>query len=287
MRPTAVRWAAGVGISVLSLAGCLLTSSFDDVAGVRPDGGAFDAANAADAVEEIAVSSGGDDAGVEASTLGFCASAVPAHRTCADFDDGKLEMGGWGSHGMLGGTATLDTVDFVSPPASFRSKLPALLANGESAGILFQNVGAKPSAMRYAFDLRIVSCLSRGGNGSIAIAQILPTEATLYKLVIRPSNLIEFLEVPQETDAGSSASHALLGQPKVGEWTRVVWKMTVAEAGSQVELTFAGKPVLALTTTYGIKLDGTPIVLNLGASAIGPTDPCDIEFDNVTFDVDL
>src|SRR5689334_1343579 len=95
--------AATFAALTLTAAGCLLTSSFDNIAGVRPqDSGAQDAQD--EAFEA------GDDA--EADTTppkGFCASQTAPRVICTEFDDGALTAGGWTvSVTKDAGSATID-----------------------------------------------------------------------------------------------------------------------------------------------------------------------------------
>ena len=144
---------ASLAIAATSLAGCLLTSSFDNVAGVRPD--------AALPPPVEAGNDGGDEAGEagdasDAATPFSCATQVPRHFICSDFDEGSLTAGGWTLSQSGAGSARLDTMDFSSPPGALLSKLPALFDTTTSSGILFQNVkNIAPKAVHMAFDMRL------------------------------------------------------------------------------------------------------------------------------------
>lgn len=267
---------AGVLVALIALcgAGCLLTNSFDNVAGVRPvDAGDLDV-------------DASPDPDADGPTAPWCVSQSPVHQNCVDFDEGSLSGGGFTTSISNGGTVTLDTSQFSSAPAAFLTHIPAQIGITNSSGILVANLKIAPTAVHLGFDIRISDCRSAGGNGAITLAVMAPTRAVTYGLVIQPSNTIAFGE-QLAGDAGMGfVPHNLVTAPQAGVWTRMTIDLTLTPGAATNATVKVGDTVALATTLSGVVLDGSPFLVNLGAFVTGPTGACEIDFDNVTFDSD-
>lgn len=272
---------AAILTGMISLAGCLLTSSFDDVAGVRP-------ADAAPPVDD-AVPDGSDEAaetGEGGAPPFSCATQAPAHFICSDFDEGSITAGGWTLSQSAGGSARLDTAQFASPPAALIGRLPAVLDTTTASGILFQNIkNLVPKGVHMAFDMRIGSCQAMTG-GSITLAVIAPVKAVTFGFVIQSNNAFAFAEQITVDGGRTFTPHALSTMPAAGVWTRVKLDVTFTPAKGSASVRLDDKEVLK-TDVSGVTPDGSPVLLNIGTFSTGPNFPCDVDFDNVTFDPDL
>jgi hypothetical protein len=168
-----------------------------DAAGARGDAGGADATGADATVREggpidAAILDGpAPDSGVAADSghqaeggpTGFCASLSPSPAFCDDFD-GVLDAGGDVLVASLGGSwdttdlsinanLTVDTRQWVSPPASLESAMPAL-NNATAIAQLTKKLTASPGTKgRLAFDVLIdPSCYSVSGGGRLDLGQI-------------------------------------------------------------------------------------------------------------------
>jgi hypothetical protein len=248
-------------IAIASVAGCLLTSDFDNIAGVRPpaEGG------------EGAV----EDAGANADGPFDCNAAT--HTVCTDFDQtGNLPVPGW-SHATTGtGVLTLDEAAAVTSPRSLRAKI--IGTNGTSAYIYRNVFLGSFKAVKVAFDVQIVACPAQGTSVTLVFLQ--PSETASFGLVVLSSGAHA---LGASVDGGSTFFN-LEEQLPTGRWAHVVYDILIKDPSTaHFELLLDGKKVVDTDAPSSTIRPTT--LLNLGALALGGAPKgCEVLFDNYVLD---
>jgi hypothetical protein len=248
---------------------CYLTSDFNGIADGKP--------TASDAGDEAAVL----DSGAEAATPPL--TCTPGqHLICSTFDNGALDGDGWSIKLSTGATATLTTSEFVTPPTSFQSIIPANTSTTTlGMALLTQKVAPKTNwtTLTFAFDFRLTAC--SGENGGITILALTPGTNTVFGLVFASQGL-EWGQLVSFVDGGQTFVSAKLAQPKLKTWTRI--QITIANpANPVVDITYDGVSVLAAHPSQAFS-PTTLSAVSLGLDGSGVNTQCDVAFDNVTFD---
>lgn len=250
------------GLSALGgVAGCLLVSDFDGVAGVRPDG--------------VEGGEAGDDGGADAA-LSPCATG--SHVVCSDFDHagGGFPVPGWNNADGDGGTLSLADTRSVTAPLSLNAKV---LGNGGSpSAYLYRTpfVGAF-TALTISFDMFIVECPAQGS--SLTLAYIEPSAKSSFGFVMLASGV-------QAVGAGLNGAFTfftLERQVPDQVWSHVVYRILVKDASTaHFVVTVDGQK--SVDTDVPSSAMKTTVLLNLGI--LGTTAPkgCEIAFDNYVFD---
>jgi hypothetical protein len=254
---------------------CYLTSDFSGIAdGTRPpaEGGGDDA--------QVV------DAGTPASDSGDAgpfSCANTSYAVCTTFDDmGALASGGWKVQMLGSGQASLDPSQFVSPPNSFRSLVPANSTTQHWSAIIFQPVMVPTTytTLTYAFDFRLTTCTSSGSG--MTVMAINPNPQHTLGMLITKSGL-EWGEAVADGDGGSVFNPATLGkQPVSGVWMRIT-TIIKNPANPTIDILYDDKPVLS-AHPFTPFTPASQILLNLGNNGSGPNSNCDIAYDNVVFD---
>ena len=277
-RTRALVWVVGTAIAPI---GCLLTNSFDGIAGVRPEDSGPDTTTEDGPILEA----GPEDAGADRPPIPFCATQTVRHTLCLDFDEGGVTSGGFARTVGPNASVTQDTMQFVSAPNSMRA---ATIRVPDSASklsaILSRDLRLKPQAFKVEFDIRIGTCQSTGGP--ITLFVVAPTATDVYGFLITGSNVFTFSEqhALPEGGAGPKQSYSL---PNLDPdtWSRVSMNVTFAGDGGTLNVRVNGSEFVSSPLIVGIIPDGQ-LLINFGANATGPTDPCVVFYDNVTIDVD-
>lgn len=241
--------------------GCLLTSDFDGVAGVRPG-----------------EAGGPDDAGTEASPGSPCASGE--HVVCTDFDHagGAFPPPGWNSTVGDGGAMTMDDTTSVSAPRSLTARLEG--ANSPSGFLTRQAFLTAFKTLTVSFDMRIVSCPPQGK--SITVVYVEPSTRVSFGLVFLSSG-VQAVGASITTTGGAPTFFQLQRQVPEQTWSHVVYRIELKDtATSHLTVTVDG------ATSVDSDAPGGPIKssvqLNLGLVGNGVTTPCEVRFDNYVLD---
>lgn len=191
---------------------------------------------------------------------------------CDDFDSVTSVTQNWSGdvEALEGGTWSLDTIDYVSSPASARATGPAL-ANGQMDNYL--DVPPLTYWIRVAFDLR-VDVSSYVGIPYLGIAN-------LYVDVGSGTSILYAIQQNGTAEIVASNPHGnetyVVAAPPLGTWVRIVLQydgstgMTAWQSGTQI----ASDGTCAGTTPSGPQLF-------LGASGVaGSSEAFALEIDNV------
>ena len=258
---------AAIGLVATGIAGCLLTSDFNGVAGSRTDAGDLDASADADGADPNAFPC---DPG--------------AHLSCINFDQGPLDKSGWVVQKTgASSKAALDTTIFRSPPDGFHSTIGSAAKAFNVGGILRQTPSlGKFRTLIYAFDMRIHSCESLGMGGSVTLAAFQPSDAVAFGIVLVDTNVYTFAQV--DVKAGTFTPTPFSVAPKLDTWARITIRLALSSVAAHVVVMLDDQKVVDAEQVAA--LPGPNVLLNLGANATGPISGCDVVYDNVTFDTD-
>lgn len=267
MRATSARSRAHAALSIATFAGvsaaagCLLTSDFDGVAGVRP---ATEAGEAGDA--DIA----------ETAPPSPCLAG--GHLVCNDFDHagGGFPVPGWNQAFTDAGTLTLDNTDSITPPLSLHAKVEGTVS--AQAYLYRQLFVGTFKALVIAFDIRIVSCPAQGK--SLTLVYVEPSAKASFGLVMLSSGVLAI----GSSINGASTFFALEQQIKDDTWSHVVYRIVLKDVSTaHFNLTIDGKT--SVDTDGPSAAMGQTALLNLGIiGSQGAPKGCEIVFDNYVLD---
>lgn len=246
--------------SVLAVGGCLLTSDFDGVAGVRPS-----------------TEAGPDEAGADADAGSSSPCAAGDHVVCTDFDHaaGSFPPPGWNNNVGDGGAMAMDDTTSVSPPRSLSAKLEG--ANGPSAFLTRQAFVTSFKTLTVSVDMRIGSCPPQGK--SITILYVEPSSRVSFGLVFLSSGV----QAVGASVNGAPTFTPLQRPIPEQTWSHVVWKIELRDATtSHLNLTVDGAPSVDTDAPGGTTK--ASVQLNVGLVGNGVTAPCDVRFDNYVVD---
>jgi len=261
-----IAWVAvGVGSSAVA---CSLTTNFDGIDGVRPEGGIPESGVDAEA--------GASDAPVQP----FCARQT--HFFCADFDQGKLEQGWQQLIADPGSSGLLDTTAFVSPPGSFDAFAHAD-AGGNSGVVLVNKFVTTPSGLHAELDVRVDACDALSVANLLFIQPGGPYSEIL--LFSGSSGNAFFNELYPDGDGGTVQNSYQVGALPVGTWVHTVIDVGFSPSSSVVKVVFhpSTGSDSTLMRALGPIVPGGDILVNVGVYR--PLALCRAHFDNVAFDM--
>lgn len=211
---------------------------------------------------------------------------------CDDFDTPAFTAKSWsmtdtkGSSGPGLPPGALDTMNTTSAPNAFTARTPAI-AGATSEILRAQSSGAGPDASHvdadFAFAVR-VAALGAGPRIEIArIEGLNPITFASYGIALLVSSSGASVELAQGSKA--KVVQPLATAPRAGAWSRIAMHLAL-------ERTVNGPP-----TSIVIQIDaGTPETFSLergmgvrpffrlGLDVVGPSAPCEVAFDDVTYD---
>lgn len=241
-------------------AGCLLTSDFDGIAGVRPptEGGAE------------------DGAATDGGSTSPCATGE--HLVCSDFDYGTtaLPVPGWNHSTGDAGTLVIDESSSVSAPASLRAKV---LDSKDVGAYLYRTVfTGSYTALVASLDVRIVSCPPQGN--SLTLMYLRPGNSVAIGFVVLTSGV---QAVGTKVGTDPDTFFALEKQVPEDTWAHVVLRMEVRSATTaHLSLTVDGQR--AVDTDAPSAAVAQTTILNVGTQGSAATKGCEVAFDNVVLD---
>jgi hypothetical protein len=266
--------------SILLLAACS-SSSRPPASGDTPG---------ADAGGADAALSDGGASNQDHSPGTFCAGRAEAF--CDDFDTPAFTSKSWSINDTMGASGTglppggLDTTVFKSAPSAFSAKMP-MIAGATTELLQIQGGFSGPDASHvdadFAFEVHIGAL---GASGRIEVARIEgvnPITFQSYGVALLVSASGASVELTQ--GSGGSVTHPLVTAPKAGTWSRVAFHLGL-------ERTVTGPPTSFTVTVDGASPEtfslergmGVHPYVRLGLSVAGPSAPCQVTFDDVTYD---
>ena len=264
MRPGSRAVMLALAASLVGGAGCLLTSDFGGIVGVRPaegegEGGAADGASTEDA--------GG--------AAGACTGEE--HTFCTDFDDiTEPPVPGWQVVQRGGGTVTLDRASAVTEPHSIGMSI----SGGESpAAFLLRDVALGSfKTVTLGFDFRLVDCPAQVEN-SLTFVYLGVGTGTAYGFVILSSGSLA-LGSAVGTDNAFFPLETLV-QP--GEWARIVVTLT-AKTATELHLGLTVNGAASVDTDAPTGPPKSTLQIELGAQGVAAPKGCQVAYDNVVLD---
>ncbi len=240
------------------------------------------------------------DAGGPATPDGGGASSHAAGTWCADrteglcedFDTAAFTSKTWvasdttGDRGAGLPAGALDTASFVSAPNAFVAKTPAI-AGAATERLYLQasapSLDASHVEADFAFSLRAAAL---GGGSRIEVARVEgvnPINFASYGVALILSASGASLELMQGSQGNNS--HVLAAAPQTGAWSRISMHLalerTVDGPATTVALQIDASPPETFSIARGM---GVRPFLRLGLMVTGPSAPCEVAFDNVTYD---
>jgi hypothetical protein len=273
-------------------------TSFDGTTGEAttqpPDAGGTDASPSSDGGH--GAEGGPAPDGPSDATAGWC-GAHPGHTFCEDFDEYKnvsALFGAWSSFEQTNGNFKLDPSGPPSPP----NALEVIGANGAKAVVLKTlSVTKRPTKLRLEFDLRLnstgsVGLLSAVGLAAIAFGSTVSDGFAALSIGNGPSLSAWWVD---SADAGASDAGTFKGSnasgafPGTGAWAaRYAIEVDYLATTGCVQIyegpTALLSPCLPLPPNL-LHPGVVSVVLGDYAAGFGVTGSIDVDFDDVTFDV--
>jgi hypothetical protein len=242
-------------------AGCLLTSDFDGVVGVRPATG-------------VEAGEAGDGGG-EAAAVSPCAAGT--HVVCNDFDHpgGGFPIPGWNNVAADGGVMSLDNTTAVTEPLSLHVKVEG--TSGAGAYLYRQPFLGVFKSLVVSFDIRIVACPPQGK--SLTLVYVEPSAKASFGFVVLASGV-------QAVGAGVNGAYTFYTLEKQipdQTWTHVVYRILVKDA-SIAHLTLTVDGVTSVDTDAPSGAMKTTGLLNLGINGETAPKGCEVQYDNYVLD---
>ncbi len=254
-----------IGASV-AIGGCLLTSDFGGIVGVKP----VDAGNGPS-------DEAGDDAGDAGPEAAVSPCKTGTHVVCTDFEEGTggFPIAGWNNVAEDGGTLSLDNTTAVTPPLSLHARVEGDVT--PNAYIYRQVFLQTFTALTVSVDMRIVACPPQGK--SITAIYVEPSAKASFGLVFLSSGV-------QAVGAGVNGAFTffqLERQVPDKTWTHVVYRILLKDAStSHLTVTVDGKPSVDTDAPGGALKQS--VLLNLGLLGSSAPSACEVQFDNYVLD---
>jgi hypothetical protein len=256
--------------------------------------GPHDAALSLDAA--AAADGAPDDAGAPiAAGTGWC-SQNPGHTFCDDFDEYaniNALLDAWSSYEQTGGSLRFDTSNALSGPNALEA-----VGTGVSQVLVLKTfpLPAQPSKLSLAFDLRINATGSVSSLGAVGLAGIAfgygTSDARAALSIGNGPGLFATWQDAVDAGAGRAASSAPAtgGYPNNGVWAaRYVLEIDYSSsANSCVQLSKGPTTLLAQCLPIPTSMLHSAVVsiaVGVYSAGLGVTGMFDVEFDNVTFDI--
>jgi hypothetical protein len=264
--------AMGAALGATLVAGCMLTTSFDGIVGVRPANDGSDGVDAAASDAPITPDSNVDSA----PQPKYCSKQ--AHTFCDDFDEGSVTAA-WSEVKNVGGAVALDTQIFVSAPAGARFDVPSgctLLSN--------PTVGSGvPKKLHSEADFIVQVMGVAFGNATLVNINVSTNDA--LQLLLAPDGTLFLTQIYTLADGGVTFQSHTLGVIAQGVWVHMALDATLGGSSSVdlklqplngSDLVFAGAtPPLAANRAPSLLIGDCPATGNGGT----------IVFDNVVLDL--
>jgi hypothetical protein len=257
--------AIAVGVAG-SAGGCLLTSDFDGVVGVRPaEGGPGE--------EGGALGDGGaDDAAVSPCATG-------KHVVCSDFDHpgGGFPVPGWNNIAGDAGVLSLDNASVVTKPLSLRAKVNGGAGGTSEAYIYRQAFLGTFQLLTISFDIRIEACPPQGN--SLTLVYVEPSIKASFGLVVLSSGV----QAIGASINGAPTFFQLEQQIPDQVWSHVVYRIMVKDASTaHLDLTVDGKK--SVDTDAPSSAMRATALLNVGILGSAAAKGCEVQYDNYVLD---
>jgi len=210
---------------------------------------------------------------------------------CEDFDMPALTSSRWSVNLTAGGGGTglppgaLDLANYASAPNAFTARTAAI-AGASTETVQIQGSAGAPDASHvdaeFAFAVRVAALGASSPTEVARIEGVNPITFASYAVALAVSASGSSLELTQGAQA--KLSKPLAAAPRVGAWSRVVLRLGL-------ERTVYGPPVLvaiqiddAPAETFSIERGmGVRPFLRLGLVVTGPSAPCEVGYDDVTY----
>jgi hypothetical protein len=276
------RW--GYFLIIPAASACSALVDLSNLAG--PDAGADGAVDAAvdgatrDASSDAATTDGfAGDAATDAGPARFCRDQTTPHSFCADFDDLDAAVtaawdGSWTAVQTFGGTVTIDTSAFTSPPGSLSTNMTPSSSGPQFHVDLSRSFGPPaPTIVDCSFDFRFDHGTVSGPIGNADIN--LDPNYGLELAVSADGTLAVY-------DSTSPTPHAS-GAVVAGQWTRI--RMVFDRTAPSLKVSLNGQMFLSYAAPAPPAMPAIA-TFDLGMSnETNATDGGQYHFDNVVCDL--
>lgn len=212
---------------------------------------------------------------------------------CDDFDTPALTSKAWTINDTRGTTRvglppdSLDTVNHTSAPNAFVARTPAMASGGVEI-LEIQGGSAAPEGKShvdadFAFSVRIGAL---GGASKVEIARVEgvnPITFASYGLALVVGASGASLELKQ--GARATVALPLAAAPTTGSWTRVTihlgMEVVVNGPPTPITIQIGAAPAETFSLDRGM---GVRPFYRLGLRVSGPSGPCEVTYDDVTYD---
>lgn len=245
--------------------GCLVTSDFEGIVGVRPGG------------EGGVGSESGVDGGDDAASSDPCATGE--HLACNTFDHGEppLPVPGWSHAVAMGSTLVIDDSSSVSAPASMRVRAGG--TTGDVGAYLYRQLFIGPAtALVASFDMKIISCPPQGNSFTLFYAQV--ASQTAFAIAILSSGA---QAAGNKFGASTDIFFNLEKPVALDTWSRLVFRVE-RRGPTLAHFTVTVDGVKSLDTDAQTTAWQETALLNLGANGASAAQGCEVAYDNFVFD---
>lgn len=251
------------------LAACSL-GAFDGYSNGAPDGPDAGDAAVPDVASNLDTGAVTDSSGSDGGAKRFCESLVPAPRTCADFDEGKLPLG-FEEEELSGGTVSLDMsgkdgtgglVSIVSPSADDAHACIVIPLPGPRTGV----------TVEADFRVEVLGSLNY---------DILNFDSTADReLGVSMTGTSIHIEEDVPTDGGESEHSTVVSGSVKDTWQRLRFVVTVDGATATGELFIDGISAGKLTGVNPATMTGSTR-FEVGDCSLGGANGWTVHLDNV------
>jgi hypothetical protein len=223
----------------------------------------------------------------------FCASQSPRPLFCEDFDEDSVSSG-WSSLHSVGGSVSLDTLEFRTPPGAMSAQ-SGVAANGGidvAAYRSFALAGASTFSCTLDLDLRVDN--ADGAGGFAVLEQLGLSDGSggdyFVQLVANSHGGAPLTLSINEVLFGAGGNgqptiHPLAPTIALGSWTHVTFAVVAPFGGGTGAATIAFDGAASTTTPIAVGVKNFTEVLGVGLTFVRtPSNGWTAIYDDVTFD---
>lgn len=273
--------ALGVAASVLALAAL---GSVASVAMLQCGGAQFQDASSSNVDGGDSQATGDGTTSLDGSppVPGFCASQMPAHFFCADWDELDLKRGWDTTSTSRYGDIALDTSIALSGARSYRAQTTHSFSGEETRGLLQKDLG-------HAKSLQVKVSVYIDSYGSDANA--MPSQFNALAIIAFGSTSFSLVALTPQTaallqSAGADAGEMAAALPGItpGQWVAVEIDVSLPEGAGvgMGQVSFDGK--LVFNGPFTVPITATDASLSLGVFLLNAPNLWKIHYDNLTVD---
>jgi hypothetical protein len=214
------------------------------------------------------------------------------HLFCSDFDEGTFEASGWPDHSSNSTvTIQIDQRVYHSAPASYFVSVPAA-AGDASGGTLSKNFGLPLTSAHLRFWILVSTLPQIAAGNSIQVATIGASQDFTNggggaSIVWTSGGLAVSIVTPSDDGGTTSTLYPFSKAPTTSVWSQIGLDVTFSSAGEASFTALLNGDTVATGTKLTTAADSAKsTTLVLGLSTVGTTPALQLNFDDLTFDLD-